>query len=110
MNASNIRRLLTQEIHSLLFTTNVAGYREEVVNPHITDTAILCGSFNPLHEGHIELLDHGQFKSGKLHKLFELSVVNCDKGALEEKDIMKRVVQFERDGLNLLLTTQPYFY
>jgi len=42
--------------------------------------------------------------------IFELAIVNADKGAIDDQVIERRLSQFESRGLNLLLTTQPFFY
>jgi hypothetical protein len=55
MNLSTIKKLFTQEIRSILYKTNEAGEREEIVDPCIEDAIVLSGSFNPLHEGHLLL-------------------------------------------------------
>jgi hypothetical protein len=36
--------------------------------------------------------------------------VNADKGPIDEEIILRRAQQFEKAGLNLLLTSQPFFY
>jgi hypothetical protein len=42
--------------------------------------------------------------------IFELAIINADKGTIEDQVIERRLSQFESRGLNLLLTTQPFFY
>ena len=42
--------------------------------------------------------------------IFEMSVHNCDKGEINETNILKRIKQFESRGFNLLLTNQPLFF
>lgn len=42
--------------------------------------------------------------------VFEISILNIDKGAIEEEIVEKRMSQFSNAGLNLLLTAEPYFY
>lgn len=69
--------------------------------------AILSGSFNPLHGGHVTLanaaathLDVG------VH--FELSVVNADKPALPREEVERRVSQFASVG-PVWVTRAPTF-
>ena len=56
-------------------------------------TAVLPGSFNPLHEGHRRLAAvAAEITGGEV--LFELSVTNVDKPPLKEAEVRRRVRQF----------------
>ena len=68
----------------------------------------LPGSFNPLHDGHRDLLSIAESKTG-MEGAFELSVMNADKGTLEAAEIWKRVQQFIRAELPIVLTKAPLF-
>lgn len=72
----------------------------------------LPGSFNPLHQGHVELLNAGC----KIHGMsaasdgaFELSVGNADKGLLPLPEIERRVAQFVAAQLPVVITQAPLF-
>ena len=54
---------------------------------------LLPGSFNPLHEGHREMMEAAGSMSDRAGA-FELSVTNVDKPALEESEILRRLGQF----------------
>lgn len=41
---------------------------------------LLSGSFNPLHEGHVGLLEEASKEEGEKTKGFELAIRNADKG------------------------------
>lgn len=69
----------------------------------------LPGSFNPLHEGHIELLQAARINFPSKGGAFELSIGNADKGVLSKSDIIQRVEQFTSRGLPLVLTRAPLF-
>ncbi|KAL2632505.1 hypothetical protein R1flu_003984 [Riccia fluitans] len=71
---------------------------------------ILPGSFNPLHEGHIRLLEVACSMCEGSIPCFEISAVNADKPPLALGEIKKRVKQFQDIGKILILTNQPYFY
>jgi hypothetical protein len=48
----------------ILYRTSDEGIREEILDPSLDDlksSVILSGSFNPLHEGHVKLLEHSIF-------------------------------------------------
>ena len=68
---------------------------------------ILSGSFNPIHQGHIEL---SKIASDILEApvAFEISVTNVDKPLLQADEIKKRVSQFERSE-TVILTCAPLF-
>ena len=71
------------------------------------EMAMLSGAFNPLHAGHIQL---ARAATAHLHRhaVFELSVLNADKGALSHAEIRRRLRQFHRPW-QLVLTRQPLF-
>jgi hypothetical protein len=54
---------------------------------------ILSGAFNPLHEGHLKLGQVSAQRTGQ-PLVFELTVVNAEKPALAEADILRRMAQF----------------
>ncbi|CAN0107250.1 unnamed protein product, partial [Laminaria digitata] len=87
-------------------------------------TVILPGSFNPLHRGHIGLLEAArrlgsgatkpETKVAAVHGLFELSVANADKGGMAVEEIRRRARQFgEAGGIGcpspLLISRAPLF-
>ncbi|XP_019102200.1 PREDICTED: uncharacterized protein LOC104790405 isoform X2 [Camelina sativa] len=72
---------------------------------------ILSGSFNPLHEGHLSLLEAAKsLCQGRGYPCFEISAVNADKPPLSISQIKDRVKQFEAVGKTVILSNQPYFY
>ncbi|XP_073049971.1 uncharacterized protein [Primulina eburnea] len=71
---------------------------------------ILSGSFNPLHDGHIKLLEVAMSVLGDGYPCFELSAVNADKPPLTVSQIKERVKQFEKAGKTVIISNQPYFY
>ncbi|CAI9779096.1 unnamed protein product [Fraxinus pennsylvanica] len=71
---------------------------------------ILSGSFNPLHDGHLKLLEVAVSILGDGYPCFELSAVNADKPPLTTSQIKERVLQFEKVGKTVIISNQPYFY
>ena len=69
--------------------------------------AVLPGSFNPLHPGHVGLAAAAAGRLG-VPVAFELSVLNVDKPALDVAEIRRRLTQFAWRG-PLWLTRAPTF-
>ena len=59
--------------------------------------AVLPGSFNPLHHGHLELAAVAAARLGTA-VAFELSIANVDKPELSEAEVARRVAQFAGHG------------
>ncbi|PNT72618.1 uncharacterized protein LOC100822853 isoform X2 [Brachypodium distachyon] len=71
---------------------------------------ILPGSFNPLHDGHLRLLEVASSICDDGLPCFEISAVNADKPPLSIAEIKRRVEQFRIRGKNVIISNQPYFY
>ncbi|KAL4451608.1 hypothetical protein ABPG75_007270 [Micractinium tetrahymenae] len=69
----------------------------------------LPGSFNPLHDGHKEMLQAALKLRPDMEAAFELSIGNADKGLLPLEEIQRRVSQFTAAGIPLVLTQAPLF-
>ncbi len=69
--------------------------------------ALLSGSFNPLHSGHIQLAETAARRLG-LPALFELPVINADKGSLALEEILRRLTQFYGQH-TVVLSRAPLF-
>jgi hypothetical protein len=77
--------ILTQLPASQRFTTA----------PDAAPLVLLSGSFNPLHEGHRQLLEAARkMVAWDARGGFELSVLNADKGAISEGELHQRLRQF----------------
>lgn len=68
---------------------------------------VLAGSFNPLHEGHLEMASFGAAHTGK-PVLFELCLSNIDKPTLTLQETRQRIQQNYEPG-TLVLTQAPTF-
>ena len=70
--------------------------------------AVLPGSFNPLHEGHIQMAEIARQMTG-LEVVYELAVLNVDKPPLEEGEIRRRLEGVKGLG-RVALTRTPTFW
>lgn len=80
---------------------------------HLSNTErkiILSGSFNPLHNGHLKLLEVATSICGDGYPCFEISAINADKPPLTVSQIKDRVKQFGKVGKTVIVSNQPYFY
>ncbi len=73
----------------------------------VANAAILSGSFNPLHKGHLELAKAAQ-KQLKKPVDFELPLINAEKAGINLVETLKRTRQFLGKA-NLYLTQAPLF-
>lgn len=88
----------------------VYPFSSGVHNLNAERRVVLPGSFNPLHEGHLKLLDVATSICEDAYPCFEISAVNADKPPLSVSQIKDRVKQFEKVGKTVIISNQPYFY
>lgn len=96
---------------------NVKSLREIIVDIPFRGL-VFPGSFNPLHNGHIELIQAAQnvvrnrFHTTELPSIaFEIAVRNADKGKLNGNEIQRRTAQFSdrSDVLPVFVTNATLF-
>eukprot|EP00252_Welwitschia_mirabilis_P024151 TRINITY_DN7052_c0_g1_i1.p1 TRINITY_DN7052_c0_g1~~TRINITY_DN7052_c0_g1_i1.p1 ORF type:complete len:389 (-),score=72.56 TRINITY_DN7052_c0_g1_i1:501-1667(-) len=88
----------------------VYSFEKDTKLPITGRRIILSGSFNPLHKGHLKLMDVVCSLCKDALPCFELSAINADKPPLTIEEIKQRVKQFEELGKTVIVTNQPYFY
>ncbi len=69
--------------------------------------ALLPGSFNPLHEGHREMMAAAARMIGN-PAAYELSVANVDKPPLEEAEVVRRLAHFGPDDTVVLTRAETF--
>ena len=65
--------------------------RRTVLPPH---SIVFPGSFNPVHEGHVELAKASMEKTDSKMAFFEMSITNADKPALSLDAVIERLEKF----------------
>lgn len=80
------------------------------VNAPRRDRVYLPGSFNPLHDGHKNLLAAAVNCSGEDKEgCYEMSVGNPDKGLMDIDEVQRRVQPFQESGTPLVVVQAPLF-
>lgn len=96
------QQLLGQEIDYFCVEDN-----GRIHTTDMTPRAILSGSFNPLHDGHLKMVKTARAILGTA-VTFELAAINADKPALPLEDILERISQFA-GRWPILISTAPTF-
>ncbi|KAJ8642912.1 hypothetical protein MRB53_004660 [Persea americana] len=102
-----------QELQQLIdgkICMKVYPFSRETPSSNSERKIILSGSFNPLHDGHLKLLEVASSICGDGYPCFEISAINADKPPLTISQIKDRVKQFEKVGKTVIISNQPYFY
>jgi len=103
-------QLLSDMVNGRVRTLEFSGAgARAVVDAPRPGRIYLPGSFNPLHEGHRELLETACRLCPGREGAYELSIGNADKGVLKVNEIQRRVAQFTEAGLPVVLTQAPLF-
>lgn len=97
-----IRPLIAGQVRTVTVHPDGTAVADEAVRG-----AVLAGSFNPLHEGHVRLAEVASEMLGDT-VTFELAVVNVDKPPLEERVVRRRVAQFA--GKSAVVVTRAPVY
>ena len=101
-HADPIQRLLEGEVDWV--TVHQDGSMAVQADP---PDALLPGSFNPLHQGHVQLAATAAQALG-LPVSYELSVVNVDKPPLQADEVRRRVNQFRGVGTVALTRAETF--
>jgi len=99
---------LTEVINGDLDSVLVLGDRF-IRQPKLESTVTLAGSFNPLHQGHINLLRRSVEKAGLQSGILELTLNNPDKGEIDLETVKKRITAIREADLPVLVTNKRLF-
>ncbi|RZB89337.1 hypothetical protein D0Y65_028268 [Glycine soja] len=67
------------------------------------------GSFHPLHDGHLKLMEVATRICGDGYPCFEISAVNADKPPLSVSQIKDRIKQFEKVGETITILLREHY-
>jgi len=98
-----IDRLYAKEIPAIVISEH--GEMSELLP---VKPLVLSGSFNPLHNGHREMLSVASGLTGKIG-YYEISIQNVDKVPLPRKALGKRAEQIADEGKSLIVTNAAHF-
>lgn len=101
--------LLREMLNGRFTTLEFSGAGAVVIDAPRSGRVYLPGSFNPLHDGHREMLAAACRMNPGMEGCYELSIGNADKGWLPIEEIARRVAQFTAAQLPVVLTQAPLF-
>ncbi|MCB0196204.1 MAG: hypothetical protein KDJ65_29905 [Anaerolineae bacterium] len=99
--------LLDQLLARSLQTVTLSPDGQLIANEPIKQVVMLSGSFNPLHQGHRQMVEVAAQKLGR-SLYFELPLLNADKPAIASAEALRRGSQF-LDYAPLVYTGAPLF-
>lgn len=82
----------------------------EFLRHDFKDLCILKGSFNPVHDHHINLLEKTKQISNNSYGVFCISINHRHKGALDVQNLIKRIKLINHIGYSVLIDTNGLFY
>jgi len=87
----HIESLSNQKFDYFITDKNLNIFHDDIKN-----SVILSGSFNPVHDGHIKLLNYSS-EILNMNKYYEISISNVDKSDIETEELIKRIKNFKSD-------------
>jgi len=103
-SSSVLLDLENQDMKWLQFTSR----GEVTTGQQLSDQLLLSGSFNPVHDGHLQLVKLVAKRRQK-DVCFELPLVNAAKATIDFKEAVQRARQFIGKG-DIILSLSPLFY
>jgi hypothetical protein len=97
----------TQQLHQGAIDYFCVEDNGRIHTADVTPKALLSGSFNPLHDGHLKMAQTARIILGTA-VAFELAAVNVDKPPLSPHIILERICQFA-GRWPVLVSTAPTF-
>lgn len=105
-NKSVIELLKSKALRNVLYIPNQDTLVADVL---LNQTTLLAGSFNPLHQGHVQMMKRGMDTSHSGLGVYELSISNCSKGEFGDQELYRRTLLFKEESGLLLLTDAAFF-
>ena len=79
----------------------------DIFHENIDNSVILSGSFNPVHRGHVKLLNYSS-QMLDINKYYEISLSNVDKPDIDQADLIKRIKNFD-SGEKIIISRSSKF-
>jgi hypothetical protein len=100
----HIESLSNEKIDYFITNSDLNIFHEDIEN-----SVILSGSFNPVHDGHMKLLNYSSEKL-KMNKYYEISLSNVDKDDIQIEELIKRIKKFNTDEKIIISKSSKFIH